>query len=54
MPGRMGGKRRTSQNLKVMKVIPEKNLILIKGSVPGHKGCLVTVRVAKKTIRKVN
>ena len=54
MPGRMGGKRRTSQNLKVMKVIPEKNLILIKGSVPGHKGCVVTVRLAKKTIRKVN
>ena len=52
MPGRMGGKRRTCQNLKVVKVLPEKNLILLKGSVPGHKGCLLTVRVAKKSKRK--
>ena len=49
MPGRMGGKRRTAQNLKVIRVIPEKNLILLKGSVPGHKGSLLTLRVAKKT-----
>ena len=49
MPGRMGGKRRTAQNLKVIKVIPEKNLILLKGSVPGHKASLLTLRVAKKT-----
>lgn len=48
MPGRTGGERRTMQNLKIVKVIPEKNLILIQGSIPGAKGCLVTVRSAKK------
>ena len=48
MPGRMGDKQRTVQNLTVMKVIPEKNLILIKGSVPGSCGNLLTVRTAVK------
>ena len=41
MGGRMGGKRVKTQNLQVLKVIPEKNLILIKGAVPGHKGSFV-------------
>ena len=49
MPGRMGGKQRTVQNLEVVKVIAEKNLILIKGSIPGSRGGLVTVRSAIKT-----
>lgn len=49
MPGRMGGKQRTVQNLEVVKVITEKNLILIKGSIPGSRGGLVTVRSAIKT-----
>ena len=35
MGGQMGGKRVTTQNLKVLKVIPEHNLLLVKGSVPG-------------------
>jgi len=48
MPGHMGNVQRTTQNLKVIKIIPEKNLILVKGSVPGHKGVLLSVRVAKK------
>jgi large subunit ribosomal protein L3 len=48
MPGHMGNKSRTTQNLKVVKIIPEKNIILLKGSVPGHKNSLLTVRVAKK------
>ena len=43
--------RRTVQNLKVVKVIADKNLILIKGSVPGSKGSLVTVRTAVKQKR---
>jgi large subunit ribosomal protein L3 len=51
MPGHMGNKSRTTQNLKIVKIIPGKNIILLKGSVPGHKNSLVTVRVAKK-IRK--
>lgn len=41
MGGRMGGKRVKTQNLRILKVIPEKNLILIKGAVPGHKGSFV-------------
>jgi large subunit ribosomal protein L3 len=48
MPGHMGNKSRTTQNLKVVKIIPEKNILLLKGSVPGHKNSLLTVRVAKK------
>ena len=48
MPGHMGNVSRTTQNLKVVKVFPEKNLVLVKGSVPGHKGSLITLRVAKK------
>ncbi len=43
MAGRMGGNRVTAQNLEVLKVIPENNLILIKGSVPGAKGSIVIV-----------
>ncbi len=49
MPGRMGGTQRTVQNLVIVKVIPEKNLILVKGSFPGANGSLVTIRKAKKT-----
>ena len=48
----MGDKSRTTQNLKVVKVLPEKNILLIKGSVPGHKGSIITLRIAKKTIQK--
>ena len=53
MPGHMGNKSRTTQNLKVVKIIPEKNIILIKGSVAGHKNSLLTVRVSKK-LRKAS
>ena len=49
MPGHMGDVSRTTQNLQVVKVLPEKNLVLIKGSVPGHKGSILTLRVAKKS-----
>ncbi len=49
MPGHQGCKRRTVQNLPIVKIIPEKNLILIKGSFPGAVGSLVTIRTAKKT-----
>ena len=48
MPGHMGARSRTVQNLKVIKVMPEKNLILVKGSIPGSNGSLVTIRPAKK------
>ena len=36
MPGRMGGERTTMQNLRVMKIDPERDLLYIKGSVPGR------------------
>jgi len=43
MAGRMGGKRVKVVNLKVMKIIPEKNLILLSGSVPGSKNSYVVL-----------
>ncbi len=43
MAGRMGGERVTVQNLKVLKVVPEKNLIVVKGAIPGHKNGYVTI-----------
>ena len=43
MGGQMGNERVTTQNLKVIKVIPEHNLLLIKGSVPGCKGSIVII-----------
>jgi large subunit ribosomal protein L3 len=49
MPGHMGADRRTVQNLEVVKVVAEKNLILVKGSVPGARGGLLTVRTAVKS-----
>ncbi|PDW04209.1 50S ribosomal protein L3 [Candidatus Viridilinea mediisalina] len=48
MAGRMGGKRVTVQNLEVVEVLPEKNLILVKGSVPGARNGLVQIRKAVK------
>ncbi len=49
MPGHMGAVQRTVQNLRVVQVLAEKNLILIKGSFPGPNGELVLVRPAKKS-----
>ena len=43
MGGQMGNERVTTQNLRVLKVIPEKNLLLIKGSVAGCKGSIVLI-----------
>jgi len=48
MPGHMGDKRVTTQNLKIVQVRPEENLILVKGSVPGAKGGIVTIKEALK------
>ena len=44
MAGRMGGNRITVQNLKVLKIIPEKNLLAVSGAIPGHRGSLVEIR----------
>ncbi|NCB85339.1 MAG: 50S ribosomal protein L3 [Bacteroidia bacterium] len=43
MGGRTGGDRVTMQNLQIIKVIPEHNLLVIKGSVPGAKGSIVII-----------
>ncbi|MCA0429427.1 MAG: 50S ribosomal protein L3 [Bacteroidetes bacterium] len=43
MAGRTGGNRKKIQNLQIVKVMPEKNVILIKGSVPGAKGSYVVI-----------
>ena len=43
MAGQMGNEHVTVQNLQVLKVIPEHNLLLIKGSIPGSKGSIVIV-----------
>ena len=48
MPGHTGTAKRTTQNLKLVKILPEKNILLIKGSVPGSKGTILTIRTAKK------
>ena len=48
MPGHMGDVRRTVQNLEIVQVNADKNLILVKGSIPGSRGSLVTVRTAVK------
>lgn len=48
MAGRMGGERVTVQNLEVVRVDVEKNVLLIKGSVPGPKNSYVTIRSAVK------
>ena len=43
MAGRMGGNKVLVENLKVMKLFPEKNLVVVKGAIPGAKGSLVTI-----------
>jgi large subunit ribosomal protein L3 len=46
MPGRMGNERVTTRNLQVVRTDPERNLLYLKGSVPGHTNGLVRVRAA--------
>ena len=52
MSGHMGNVRRTVQNLEVVRVDAERNLLLIKGAVPGHRGGKVIVRPAVKGANK--
>ena len=49
LPGQMGGNRITIQNLEVVKVDEERNVILIKGNVPGSKKSLVEIKTAIKS-----
>jgi large subunit ribosomal protein L3 len=43
MAGQMGNKRVKTSNLRVLKLFPEKNIILIKGAIPGHNGSMVII-----------
>ncbi len=51
MPGRMGGENITTHNVEIAEVRPEDNLILIRGSVPGANGALVTLRTTQRTTK---
>jgi large subunit ribosomal protein L3 len=44
MAGRMGGDRVKIKALKIVKIFPEKNYILVAGSVPGHNGSIVYIQ----------
>ena len=46
MGGRTGGERVTVKNLRVVRTLPDNNLILVKGAVPGHKNGIVEIRKA--------
>jgi large subunit ribosomal protein L3 len=47
MPGRTGGERVTIKNLEIVKIEPEKNLLYIKGAVPGSRGSLLEIKSVK-------
>ena len=44
MAGRMGGDTVKVQNLRVLKVVPEKNVLVVKGAIPGHKNSYVIIQ----------
>jgi large subunit ribosomal protein L3 len=46
LPGRMGNKKVTVKNLKVVDIVKEKNLILVKGAVPGSRGSFLEVKIS--------
>jgi large subunit ribosomal protein L3 len=48
MAGRMGNEKVTVANLRVVKIIENENLILVRGAVPGTRGSLVTVRSSNR------
>jgi large subunit ribosomal protein L3 len=52
MPGRMGGDRTTVANLELIVVDPERNLLAVKGAIPGAKNGLVVVKEARKTKKR--
>ena len=51
MPGHMGAKQITIQNLEIVRVDAENNLLLVKGAVPGPKKALVTIKESVKVAR---
>lgn len=52
MSGHYGSKRKTIKNLEIVRVDTERNLLLIKGSIPGHNGSFVQVRTARTGVQK--
>lgn len=48
LPGRMGGEQRTVLNVTVARVLPEQNLVLLRGALPGPTGALVMIRKSVK------
>ncbi|MBL7084675.1 MAG: 50S ribosomal protein L3 [Candidatus Omnitrophica bacterium] len=48
LPGHMGNQRVTVQNLKVVKIDKDNNLLIVKGSVPGHNNCYLIINKSKK------
>jgi len=48
MAGRMGRNKVTALNLRVVRVYPEENLLLVRGSVPGHRGTLLRIRTTNR------
>jgi len=53
-PGHMGNERVTAKNLKVIKVDPDENLLLVRGSVPGPSGTYIFIHKAKKAAKKAS
>jgi len=53
MPGHLGNEKVTTLNLELVKIFPEKNLVLVKGSVPGATGSFVTVERSDRKEKKV-
>jgi large subunit ribosomal protein L3 len=52
LPGHMGDERVTTENLEVVVVDPERNLLAVRGSVPGHNGAIVLLKPARPRRRK--
>ena len=48
MPGHLGNVNRTIQNLTIVKVMSEENIMLVKGSIPGHNGSIVIIKPTEK------
>jgi len=54
MAGRMGGDQVTTFNHAIVKIVPEENLLVIKGALPGANGSLVIIRQSAMELRKKN
>ena len=54
MAGRLGNKKVTIQNLKILNIDVENNLIILKGAVPGHKGSIIKIVDAVKKNQKIS